>query len=53
MGCVFFSEQEYEYILLKQLQITNIFQCVILKTVIGKDWEHSFIDPHLKHRFSK
>jgi hypothetical protein len=23
MGCVFFSEQEYEYIVLKQLQITQ------------------------------
>ena len=53
MGCVFYSEQEYEYILLKQLQITQYFQCVFLKTVIGKDWEHSFIEPDLKHRISK
>ena len=27
--------------------------CVLLATVIGKDWEHSFIEPDLKHRISK
>ena len=53
MGCVFFSEQEYEYILLKKKsKLTNIL-CVLLKTVIGKDWEHLFIEPDLKHRISK
>jgi len=29
MGCVFFYEQEYEYILLKQLQITQYFPMCI------------------------
>jgi hypothetical protein len=29
MGCVFFSEQDYEYILLKQLQITQYFAMCI------------------------
>ena len=27
--------------------------CALLRTVIGKDWEHSFIDPDWKHRISK
>jgi hypothetical protein len=55
MGCVIFSEQEYEYILLKKKKkskLRNIL-CVLLKTVIGKDWEHLFIEPDLKHRISK
>ena len=30
-----------------------MFVCVFLKTVIGKDWEHSFIEHELKHRISK
>ena len=53
MGCVFFSEHEYEYILLKKNQNYAIFCCVLLKTVIGKDWEHLFIEPDLKPRISK
>ena len=27
--------------------------CVLLKIVIGKDWEYSFIEPDWKHRISK
>ena len=27
--------------------------CVLLKTVIGNDWEHSFIEPDLKHHITK
>ena len=27
--------------------------CVLLQTVIGKDWEHSFIEPDWKLRISK
>jgi hypothetical protein len=27
--------------------------CVLLQTVIGKDWEHAFIEPYWKHRISK
>jgi hypothetical protein len=27
--------------------------CVLLPTVIGKDWEHAFIEPYWKHRISK
>ena len=27
--------------------------CALLKTVIGKDWEHSFIEPDWKLRISK
>ena len=53
--CIF-SEQEYESILLKtnsKLQIRNKLVCVLLQTVIGKDWEHSFIEPDWKHRISK
>ena len=25
--------------------------CVLLQTVIGKDWEHSYIEPDWKHVF--
>jgi hypothetical protein len=54
MSCVFFSEQEYEYILLKKKsKLCNILLCVLLKTVIGKDWEHSFTESDLKQRISK
>jgi hypothetical protein len=53
MGCAFFSEQEYEYILLKKKSKLRYILCVLLKTVIGKDWEHLFIEPDLKHRISK
>ena len=27
--------------------------CVLLKTVIGKDWEDSFIEPDIKQHISK
>ena len=27
--------------------------CVLLQTAIGKDWEHSYIEPDWKHRISK
>jgi hypothetical protein len=27
--------------------------CVLLQTVIGKDWEHALIEPYWKHRISK
>ena len=27
--------------------------CVLLQTVTGKDWDHSFIEPDWKHRISK
>jgi hypothetical protein len=32
---------------------TFILLCVFLKTVIGKDWEHSFNEHDCKHRISK
>ena len=52
-GLCIFSEQEYEYILLKKKSKLRYILCVLLKTVIGKDWEHLFIEPDLKHRISK
>jgi hypothetical protein len=53
MSCVFFSEQEYEYMLLiKKSKLRNVLLCVLLKTVIGKDWEDSFIKPDLKQQIS-
>ena len=27
--------------------------CVLLQTVTGTDWDHSFIEPDWKHRISK
>jgi hypothetical protein len=54
MAFVFFSEQEYENMLLKgNSKLRNMLLCVLLKTVIGKNWEHSFIEPDWKHRISK
>ena len=55
-GLCIFSEQEYEYILLRKKhhsKLSNIVLFVLLKTVIRKDWEHLFIEPDLKHRISK
>ena len=53
MSCVFSSEQEYEYMLLmKQSKLRNVLLCVLLKTVIGKDGEDSFIKPDLKQHIS-
>ena len=43
-----------KYVLLKKNSPNYaIFCCVILKIVIGKDWEHSFTETDLKHRISK
>jgi hypothetical protein len=55
-GLCIFSEQEYKYILLRKKnhsKLRNIVLCVLLKTVIRKDWEHLFIESDLKHRISK
>jgi hypothetical protein len=54
MGCVFFSEQVYEYILLKtNSKLRNILLCVWLQTVIGKVWQLSFIETDWKQPISK
>jgi hypothetical protein len=54
MGCVFFSEQVYEYIVLTtNSKLRNMLLCVLLQTVIGKVWELSFIETDWKHRISK
>jgi hypothetical protein len=33
-------------------KLRNTLQCVLLNTVIGKYWDHSFVEPDLKHRIS-
>jgi hypothetical protein len=33
-------------------KLRNMLLCVLLNTIIGKDWEHSFVEPDLKHRIS-
>ena len=34
-------------------KLRNMLLCVLLQTVIGQDWEHSFIEPNWKHHISK
>jgi hypothetical protein len=34
-------------------KLRNMLLCVLLQTVTGKDWDHSFIEPDWKHRISK
>ena len=50
---IFFWTGIWIHVIESNSKLCNILQCVLLKTVKGKDWEHSFTEPDLKQRISK
>jgi hypothetical protein len=51
IGCVYVLNRNMNTFYWNNSKLRNILQCVFLKTVIGKDWEYSFIEHDLKHVF--
>ena len=53
MGCIYVLNRNKNTLDWNNSKLRNILLCVFLKTVISKDWEHSFIENDWKHRISK
>ena len=51
MGFVYDLNRNMNTFYWNNSKLRNILRCVFLKTVIGKDWEHSFIEHDWKHVF--
>ena len=53
MCCVLILDRNMNTFYWNNSKLPNILLCVMLKIVIGKDGENSFIEHDLKHRISK
>jgi hypothetical protein len=53
MGYVYVLNWNMNTFFRNNSKLRNMFLCVFHKNVLGKDWEHSFIEHDWKHRISK